>query len=304
MSAEQMDRRKYLGSHAFSSIIGKNPWQNKIGLWMYMRGLTEGQEQSEAMTWGLRLQDAILDEHGERNGVVIDQREKFITHSKYPYIGGHADGLWQGKPNGVDAKNVRYFDGEWGEPGTDQVPDHVLCQAHHFNMLFDTDAWYVAALGTGNEYREYRIERDKGIDKMIINLLLEFWEDNIIGGEEPEIDGSNEAAEYLAKKYKTNTDVIREAREDEVEIISKYKALVERMTADSAEEKRLQTIIKSMIGEDQGIAWEGNSLTWKNQNGATRVDTKALKQQYPDIAKEFEKTGNPTRVFRKAWDKE
>jgi predicted phage-related endonuclease len=205
---------------------------------------------------------------------------------------------------GVDAKCLRFFREGWGEPGTDEVPRHVLCQAHHFNMLFGTEVWYVAALGGGQEYREYEIPHDPEMDELILDTLRDWWDRHIVQGEAPPIDGSSGAAEYLKQKHPRETDDVRVATPQEVSMLERYRALQASKATMEAELAELENRIKELVGDSEGITWEHGKVTWKEAKGRTRFDKKRFAKDHPDMAQEYETTGDPTRVFRKRFYEE
>lgn len=303
MSAAEIhpDRTSYLGSHAFAAIVGKHPFVSPMDLYCQMKRLVEQKAPAEHMAWGLRLEKAILDHYVVRKGNMALARNIFKLHDTLPFIGGTADGLAANMSIGVDAKNIAFKGDEWGTPGTDDVPLYIKAQCHHFNMLFDTDAWEVAVLQHGQRYDEYVVERDREMDDIIITTLRDFWDNNIMAEEPPELDGSEGAKNYLAAKYPRQEEEIREATLAEAELLDAYRDNLEAQALLELKVKEQEHQIKHSIANAEGLIFPGGKVTWKTQKGRSLFDTEGLKESHPDLAEKYTKQGAPIRVFRKSF---
>ncbi|MFP9048917.1 endonuclease, partial [Enterococcus faecalis] len=60
---------------------------------------------------------------------------------------------------------------------------------------------YFAVLIGGNKFVWKEIERDDELIDMIFKAEIEFWNDKVLGGQAPALDGSSAAEEYLKKRY-------------------------------------------------------------------------------------------------------
>ncbi|MBD5020942.1 hypothetical protein GUF50_16305, partial [Xanthomonas citri pv. citri] len=52
-----------------------------------------------------------------------------------------------------------------------------------------------------NKFVWKEIERDDELIDMIFKAEIEFWNDKVLGGQAPALDGSSAAEEYLKKRY-------------------------------------------------------------------------------------------------------
>jgi len=296
------DRTTYLGSHAFSAIIGKNPFVSAMDLYCQMKKLAPPFEQKEHMKWGLILEDPILNHYAERHGNVVMAKNLFKMHSQIGFIGGTADGLMPEGKIGVDAKNIGFDrDNKWGTPGTDEVPLYIKAQAHHFNMLFNADKWDIAVLQHGQKYDEYTVERDKEMDEVIIETLQDFWENNLKMDQPPEMDDSDGAKQFLMSKYPQHEEPIREATPEEIEMLDGYQGDLAKLKELEALVATTENTLKSGIGKAEGLFWGKSKVTWKTQNGRKGLDKDAMEADHPGLAAKYTKQGDPMRVFRKSF---
>ena len=294
---EHEDRSTYLGSHDTSAIVGDNPFMNRMDVYLAKKKLTDGIEQTERMTWGLKLQPQILDAFSERKGVELEP-ERFIRHKKLTWFGGTPDGTIKGRKEGVDAKCIRFAGDDWGDEDTDQVPRYILWQCHHFMTLMNYDRWHVAALVGGQELRCYKVERDKELSDMIIEADRAFWEEHVLKEIPPEIDGSGSAKTYLDKKYVSHDEEIRVATDAEADLMLKLKDARTQLEEARALELLYQNKLRQAIGENAGLASEYGKITWKQQKGRMTFDSRSLQLENKELYEKYLKQGEPMRVFR------
>lgn len=295
-----MDRSKYLGSHAYSAIADCNPFSSAIDVYAQAIGRPLTKENA-AMSWGLRLEDPIMDAWAASTGHKITARQVFRQSG---IIGGTADGILN-NGEGVDAKTTRFRTDEWGEPGTAQVPPYIYCQAQHFCELFGSPRWHIAALFSGQDEAHYIIERDPAIGKQIFDTLRSFWRDHIETETPPPIDGSASAGAFLKAMYPAvERENLLDANEEQAALMREYRMVADELAATEEKEKKLRHAIQSWIKDGKGIQAKGlGKITWGMTKGRATIDLKELKAKAPDVYEEFVKEGKPYRVFRKTWTK-
>lgn len=121
---------------------------------------------------------------------------------------------------------------------------------------------------------------------MIFEAEKNFWTVNVEQGIAPNLDGSSAAEQYLKEKY-----AVAE-KDKEIVLPSEYKDLIyqyEQIKQDADLIKKAKTEIENKIKAELKEAEKGIVdnfiVTWKNQT-QQRVDSKALKEKFPDIYKQ------------------
>ncbi len=181
-----MDRMGYLGGSDAAAAVGLSKWQPAYELWLEKTGQLvpkdeRPQEVAERLEWGNEMEAAIGRVYSRRTGFKIKRRaqEAGINHPKYPFLRAHVDYVVVGQRRGMDCKNVGgiYYaqSDEWGEPGSDQVPTHMYCQAQHYMAVMDYELWDIAALVGGNNLQIYTVPRDEAVIKDLVEGECEFW---------------------------------------------------------------------------------------------------------------------------------
>ena len=308
MSAAQTipepDRSTYLGSHDTSAISGLNPWRKPINVYMDKLNLSLPQEPTERMRWGLTLQNPILNEFADRMGGVTLEPERLIRHPTLPWFGGTPDAIIAGRKAGVDAKNVQFNRGEWGDEGSDQVPRYILFQCHHFMTLLDYERWYVAALFGGCELRVYEVERDAELSDMIIEMDGNFWNDHIQKEIPPEIDGSEGWKKYAERMHPKDSGEVRLATFDEILLLDELRQVEDVLKEAEAKSKKLKNTLRASMADASGIDCEVAKVSYRIAKGRTDIDTTTLKEFFPDVAKQCTRIGKENRILRVTFKRE
>lgn len=209
LSAEQLQRRlSGIGSSDAAAAIGLNPYYTAVELWQEKRGEAAPFLGNEATKWGKLLEPAVRQEYAEQTGRVVRLPPDTLVHSKHAFVVCHPDGITD-DGRLYEGKTARYPDG-WGEPGTDQVPEHYLIQVQHSLMVTGLVVSDVAVLIGGQDFRLYEIAADAELQGSILEAEADFWS-HVQTGKRPAFDyRSPGAIEVLKKLYPgTNGKVVQ-----------------------------------------------------------------------------------------------
>lgn len=296
--ADRERRRKTLGASEIPAVAGLDKRRSAIDVWAEKTGEApdpfDGNEYTE---WGHRLERVILLKYSEATRQPIIAPALQAVRADEPWMSCTPDALVEHGP-GVDAKNrdIRTLD-QWGETGTDQVPHDVAAQMHWSMAVTGRREWAVAALFGGNHFRHYLLRFDEQIATDLVALGREFWFSHVLTKVPPPLDGSASAHAFLARRFPTNTDVMRMATEQLTDDAFMLRAVRKRMKELEGEESALEVRIKQAIGEDAGISGPGWSATWKLDR-AGRPSWKDIAATFnPPAALIAEHTSAPTRRF-------
>ena len=168
-------------------------------------------EESEAMRWGTRLQDAIGEEFGERVGLDVKSLGPFtvVRSAQKPYIAATLDGYVDEPALGVvELKNVGAYNArDWDG---DEPPLRVNVQVQHqmFCVGPGCGIAYVVGLIGGNQLSWKVVERHDRFIAALVQRIDDFWGD-IHAGKMPPIDGSEATSAALKSLYRaTNGESI------------------------------------------------------------------------------------------------
>lgn len=200
------------------------------------------------------------------------------------WAGDNSDGLLlrDGKVEAViEGKTVNVHAAvAWGEPGTDDVPERVLVQAHwHLAHWPEAQVCYVPVLfETGFCFKMYELPRNPRFEAWIMERA-KAWHDRHVIGDEPVPIGSGSAdRNALLAKSPRNWDAMLPCN-DELAAL-----LAQRIDADKAvkgaekDRDRIDNQLRDAIKDAEGIDAFGHGLscTYRKNKDSTRVDWEAV----------------------------
>lgn len=278
-----------MGGSDAAPALGMSRFRTPYGLWLEKRGLAAPLIESEPMKWGKLLEDAVAREAARQLGGRARKppREEY-RHPEHSWMYAHPDRLFvpsvrqrADAPQGLECKTANTFLGsDFGEPGTDQVPDDYLLQCLHYLAVTGWGVWHLAVLIGGQRFALYKVERDEEAIADLIRAEARFWR-RVETGDAPEIDGSPEAGEYLMRRFRdTGTEV--EMTDELEELALQYDRLRTAIKAGEAEQETVGNRIRAALG-DNARARRGNvRVSWSTVT-QRRLDTKALIEALPGV---------------------
>lgn len=301
--AWQQERRAYIGASDVPAILGMSPYGSAYDVWLAKKHGVQ-QEANFAMEMGHLLEPVVAELYRRRFPNAVLEPCGTVAHQYFPWLRATIDRKVTTEHGTfpLEIKSTsQYMAGEWGDEGTDQVPDHVTIQIQSQMLVSGDSKAHAAVLIGGNDFRApYVIEADREVQEMIVEGCKDFYTRFVIGDEEPEITGPN-TEKHLKRKYASHNDQMVTATEVVDQIVSEYA----RCKADLAvlEEKAstLKTSLMSFIGANKGLVSRNGRITWSESRGRESFDHKALIAHLnvpSDVVQSFTRAGAPYRTFR------
>ncbi|MGL9878002.1 hypothetical protein IGJ25_002590 [Enterococcus sp. DIV0240d] len=283
-----LDRRKGIGGSDVATILGLNKWKSPYQLWLEKTGQIDLEHtESEPAYWGNVLEEVVAREFQERTGKKVRRRNQVFDHPLHPFLRANIDRDVVGENAILECKTANAFLGkEWeGE----EVPLSYLCQVQHYMNVLNKKYCYIAVLVGGQKFIWKRVDRDQELIDTITELLVDFWENNVIKGIEPMIDGSEATQEFLKERYS-------ELDEVETTLPPTFDDLVDQKRELKKTKKDIETSIRQLDNEiiselgkrkaSIGIA-QKNIISWKLIS-TRRMNSKKLAEKYPEVAEDDE----------------
>ncbi|MCM3110646.1 YqaJ viral recombinase family protein [Lederbergia lenta] len=293
------ERAKGIGGSDAGIVLGLNKYRTAFELWLEKTGQVDPVEiDNEAIYWGNEMENVVAKEFEKRTGKKVRRSNFMYSHPDHPYIKANVDRLVVGESAVLECKTASaYLAKDWEG---DNVPSTYLVQLQHYLGVTGRDKGYLAVLIGGNRFEWKEIERDDELIKMIFDAEINFWEYHVQQGHAPELDGSSAAEKYLKEKYD------RAEKDKEIVLSASSKDMLTQYESIKADEKlikaaktEIENKIKFELKDAESGLTDSFLVTWKNQS-RTSVDSKALREKFPDIYREVLKESN----FRKFTVKE
>jgi hypothetical protein len=181
---------RLLTASKVSAVLGLSPWESPRSLWMKMHGDLPAEEQTRAQSRGLFLEEGVLQWWYADHPEATRLGKRTVTRPDLPYAAATPDdvALIDGEEIPVDAKTDSRGDA-WGEPGTDQVPLHYLCQAMFVMHLGGFQRFIFTKLGPYLERDDYTVEYDAESAERIEAACAAFHA-SLASDQPPDLDGS------------------------------------------------------------------------------------------------------------------
>lgn len=192
------NRGTKLGSSDCPAILGVSPYRTAADVYVEKVAALEGRReprQAEPFDMANPLQRGHLYEPVIARAYELTTGQTLIAppaqvHPSHDFIAASADRMTADGRKLVELKKVHWRNADdWGEPGTDQIPDGYLAQVQEQMECYGVDSCDVVALIGDDDLRIYPIQRGKSLCELIIDAMCDFW-GRIERREPPEIDWS------------------------------------------------------------------------------------------------------------------
>ena len=210
---------------------------------------------------------------------------------QYPFMLADVDRMVVGENAGLECKTASPFMADkWkGE----EIPLSYQIQCYHYMSVCNADAWYIAVLIYGKEFKFYKLERDEQVIQDLIRIEKDFWENYIQKGQLPDPDGSKTADSILAEYYKeSKRETIRLSGFDER--LMRRQELVEVMGRMEKEKNQIEQELKQYLGNAEVAENDKFRVSWKAVS-SNRIDTGRLKEEEPEIYRKYLKATQSRR---------
>lgn len=292
-------RRTGIGGSDIGAILGLSPYRSPLDVYLDKRGEIADTAENEAMYWGTVLEDVVAREYARRTGNKVQRINQMLRHPEHAFAIGNID---RAVVNPAISGTVRVRDGrittdrilecktanarmadQWGEPGSDYVPDTYLLQVQWYMAVTSTRFADLAVLIGGSDYRNYTIARDDGLIDDMLAEAEAFW--RLVQSGTPPAPRSADDARRLwpqhvaAKKAVVGIDIAG-ACADLLALKDERDEIDARIEA-----KRLQ--VMTAMGDAEVAEYEGIAIaTWKSAKPGVRQDWKAVAEDLADYVAE------------------
>ena len=279
--ADLSDRRTFIGGSDAPVILGVSPWKSRAELWLEKTGQAEPPDISEVerVVFGQYLEEVIAQEFCRRNSLKVRKVNARQVSKTHPWAVAQIDrkivggGILECKS--TDKMMKRFWN--------DGVPDYVLAQVYHQQWIMEEDKTIVAALFGGNHMEQFEVGRNEKIIKYLIDAESSFW-DLVQRNVAPEPRSTADAAALW--QHPDTLPVIGSAAD--IPFLKDWFKLQElEVQLEEQKDKILLEFQKKMkdLGDVYTIMGI-DAVQWKVGTRSS-IDTKALKEKYPEIALEL-----------------
>lgn len=166
---------------------------------------------------------------------------------------------------------------QYGDEGTDAVPDRALFQSHwHLLHYPEVDTCVVPALLGGFKFglKLFYVQRDPEFAAMLIEAAERFYKDYILPDREPPADGTNSTTEWFKSRYPSGNGQLIAATPGLVALAREYKNAKTVIKQLEERARAAQNQLLAAIGENAGAEYDGVRITLSDVEETTYTATR------------------------------
>nr|MBP8282817.1 YqaJ viral recombinase family protein [Chromatiaceae bacterium] len=240
--------------------------------------------------FGTYAEEFVAQEYCHQTGQRVQRFTPMLRHPTAPLI-GHVDRLVVPEgakrasykseirtDKGLESKTASAFatgrGSEWGESGTDQIPESYLVQIAAYQALTGCQHWDLAVLFGNTEFRVYHLQRDLELEALILDEARRFWYEHVESRVPPTPSSEAEARQRWPRHSEGR---VLEA-DDETHRLVLALASAKRLLASlGKEEQGIKDKLIPLLADADAVEYAGQSLlTYRANKDSQRTDWSKL----------------------------
>ena len=198
-------RKQGIGGSDAGAVCGLNPYRTAIQVYYDKTSDSIEDVDNEAMRQGRELEEYVARRFCEASGKKVRRANAMFYDEKNPFMLADVDRMIVGENAGLECKTASpYSEEKWRD---DKIPLSYQLQCYHYMSVCNADAWYIAVLIYGRDFKYYRLERDDEVIENLIRIEKEFWNEYVLKQVIPDPDGSKTADAAIAERFKESKSI-------------------------------------------------------------------------------------------------
>ena len=275
--ASQMTREEWLearkngiGGSEIAAIMGKNPWETPLSVYLRTTGMIEEKEQTEAMYFGVALEDFVANEFVRRTGHEVVKETHILAHPVYEFMLANVDRIVVHEDgNGVlECKNVSAYQADNWKDG---APEHYVYQLQWYLGITGLKYGFIAALIGGQKFAVFQYDRDDSLIDEMHKAASDFWFNHVMEKVQPDISAND--GDVLDQMFnEPSSDLVAMLTEQNFDLMK--QAVMGKANKELAENIYNEAVnkIKNYMGNAETLTWLGETVaTWKANKKGVRM---------------------------------
>ncbi|MCM1387099.1 MAG: YqaJ viral recombinase family protein [Bacillus sp. (in: Bacteria)] len=291
-------RKTGLGGSDAGAVCGLNPYSSPMNVY---RDKTcdeiKEKEDNEAIRQGHDLEDYVAARFMEASGLKARRSNYMYRSIENPFMIADVDRLIIGEDAGLECKTVGAYSADKWKDG--EIPLHYIMQCYHYMAVTGRRAWYIAAVILGREFVYRRLEWDDALITQLIETEKYFWTEHVEKGVMPAPDGSK-ACDALLEEYfhtaKKSSPIMLTGFDQK---LIRREQILKEIAALEQEQKQIEQEVKLYMKDNEYAVNDKYKVSWSNVEN-TRLDVKRIRQEEPEIYKNYAKVSTVRRFQIKA----
>lgn len=259
------DRKTGIGATDASAIAGVNPWRQPGDVYLSKLPHTQEATPSFKMQLGLLLEPALAQLYERETGAKLLKAPMMSRHSVRSWQIASLDYIREDGAKNVELKTTDdMFRDEWGEPGSDEIPEVYLVQVTHQMLVTGIPITDVAVLFGTREFRVYTVELNLNLGDVLTDMEDEFWRNHVQARVPPPVDWGDARTPRIVQALYPPVGGRVELDQDHLELIQRYESLREDSSKWDAEREVIKAkIALALNGSTEGLLPDGRLVSRK-----------------------------------------
>lgn len=302
-------RQAGIGGSEIAAIVGLSQYRTPTQVWESKVSPVEDEETSQPAYWGTVLEDVVAKEYALRTGRKVQRLTKQMMHPDFSFAIANIDRaiinpdiagrvFWKdGKLTTdriLECKTANGFMAkQWGEAGTDSVPDAYLIQCQWYMAVTGASICDLAVLIGGQDFRIYTITRDDDLINDLLQQGAAFWE-LVKNNVAPDPVNYPEAVKKWSKSDPSLSVQADDLLVDDLEQIQTIKAQMKEL---EAQEDALKARVLMALESAETLTYQGVKVATCKTQTRNSFDAKLFEKEQPELYAQYKKQSS-TRVLR------
>ena len=286
-----------IGGSEAAAIAGLNPYSSAFTVYWDKLGKSEPIEISEAMRQGIDLEEYVAKRFCEATGKKVRKCEYMLQSVEHSFMVADVDRFIVGENAILECKTSLNRSG-YSYEDANNIPAYQLVQCLHYMSVVGAEKAYLATLVFGKDFNIVEINASDYKDDIasLVQIEKRFWEENVLKEIPPQPDGSERSTEIISEQFPSANEELPPVDlmgySPQLHRLSELKKQIAELTDEKTE---IENTLKTALGEAPVGEYGDFRITWKNME-STRLDSKALKAEMPDVYAKYAKTSS-ARTF-------
>ncbi|MCR5542860.1 MAG: YqaJ viral recombinase family protein [Eubacterium sp.] len=287
-------RRTGIGGSDAGAVMGVNKYKSPINV--YLDKTSDGEVEtktSEAIILGRDMEEYCAQRFYSATGLKPRKSHYMYRSKEYPWMIANIDRMITGDDDAfLECKTTSPYNADAWADG--KVPESYVIQCMHYMKVLDKHKCYIACLILGEDFVYRELTWDDELISSIVAKEKEFWENYVLKKVMPPCDGTKAYDEVLGEYYPRAEPGSVVTLKGFDESLSRRAKLQEEIDILEKEKNQIDQTIKLALGDSQYGLTDNYKISWSSVD-TTRLDTKKLREEKPDIFSEYSKTTSSRR---------
>ena len=263
------EREHGVGASEVGAILGLSPFETPFSLWLKKTKQVEPEPENLAMRMGHVLEPIVVQLWEEATGekvIKASAADIIYVHPEYDFMRATPDRIVRGRKKIVECKTTVT------DVDKNDIYPYWIAQCEYQMLVTGIHDCDLSWLVKGRYFDYANIPYDQEFAEFLAEKVKEFWNENVLGGKEPDLIS---VTDFAMKESDPGTTI--EADEEAIShIMSTVELNAEIATAETALNAH-KDAVKLYMGEAEALTVNGKPIaTWKS---GTRGRTFLLKNR-------------------------